>query len=92
MKERKVTVAATQMTCSWDIDENIGKAESLVRKAAESGANIILIQELFSAPYFCKDQLEKYFDLAEPVPSLGPFGMAVLGCLMGLAALRRLRS
>jgi predicted dienelactone hydrolase len=32
------------------------------------------------------------FDLAEPVPSLSPFGMAVLGCLMGLAALRRLRS
>jgi N-carbamoylputrescine amidase len=67
MSERKVTVAATQMTCSWDIDENLEKAESLVRRADESGANIILIQELFATPYFCKDQLEKYFDLAEPV-------------------------
>lgn len=67
MSERKVTVAATQMACSWDIDANLAKAESLVRKAADSGANIILIQELFAAPYFCKDQLEKYFDLAEPV-------------------------
>jgi N-carbamoylputrescine amidase len=56
MSERKVTVAATQMACSWDIDANLAKAEFLVRKAAESRANIILIQELFAAPY-----------LAEPV-------------------------
>ena len=55
------------MNCSWDIDDNLAKAESLVRRAAESGANIILIQELFAAPYFCKDQIEKYFDLAETV-------------------------
>jgi N-carbamoylputrescine amidase len=55
------------MACSWDIDANLANAESLLRKAADAGANIILIQELFAAPYFCKDQLEKYFDLAEPV-------------------------
>ena len=67
MSERKVTVAATQMACSWDIDANLANAESLVRKAAKDGANIILIQELFAAPYFCKDQLEKHFELAEPV-------------------------
>jgi len=67
MSGGSVKVAATQMTCSWDIDENLAKAESLVRRAAEAGANIILIQELFAAPYFCKDQIEKYFDLAEPV-------------------------
>ncbi len=67
LSNRNVTVAATQMTCSWDIDDNLAKAESLVRRAAESGANIILIQELFAAPYFCKDQIEKHFDLAEPV-------------------------
>ena len=67
MSERKVTVAATQMACTPDIDANLVNAESLVRKAAESGANMILIQELFALPYFCKDQLEKYFDLAEPI-------------------------
>jgi len=67
MSERRVTVAATQMACSWDIDANLATAESLVRKAADAGANIILVQELFATPYFCKDQVEKYFDLAEPV-------------------------
>ncbi len=63
---RKITVAATQMACDWNIDNNLARAESLVREAAGRGANVILIQELFATPYFCKDQLAKYFKLAEP--------------------------
>lgn len=43
---RHVTLAATQMSCSWDIDDNISKAEALVTKAAEAGAQMILLQEL----------------------------------------------
>ena len=43
---RKVKVAATQMACFNDVNRNIENAERLVRKAAENGANIILIQEL----------------------------------------------
>ena len=49
----QVTVAATQMKCSWDIDSNVECAESMVREAASNGAQIILIQELFETPYFC---------------------------------------
>lgn len=48
-----VTLAATQMACSWDLDENIQKAEEQVTAAAEDGAEIILLQELFQTPYFC---------------------------------------
>jgi len=62
----KVTLAATQMSCSWDIEENINKAESLVRSAAADGANIILIQELFETPYFCIEIDQNHFDLAKP--------------------------
>ena len=46
----KVTVAATQMACSWDREANIANAERLIREAAKQGANVILIQELFEAP------------------------------------------
>jgi len=67
MADRNVTVAATQMACSWDVDANLANAETLVRQATDDGANIVLIQELFATPYFCKDQLEKHFELAEPV-------------------------
>ncbi len=63
----KVSVAATQMACSWDIEANLQNAEKLVRQAAGSGANIVLLQELFETPYFCIDQQEKHFDLARPL-------------------------
>ncbi|GGB47843.1 N-carbamoylputrescine amidase [Oceanisphaera marina] len=62
-----VTVAATQMACSWNRDENIARAEKLVRDAAAKGAQIILIQELFEAPYFCIDQSPEHFALAQEV-------------------------
>ena len=42
----KVSVAATQMACDWDIDKNLQTAESLVRRAHQDGAQIILLQEL----------------------------------------------
>ena len=61
---RKVKVAATQMSCSWDLEDNLNKAENLVRKAAAEGANIILLQELFETPYFCQQQKFDYFQLA----------------------------
>ena len=61
---RLVTVAATQMSCSENHAENLDRAEYLIRQAAEQGSQIILIQELFATPYFCKDQDIKYFDWA----------------------------
>ncbi len=63
---REVTVAASQMACSWDREANIAGAESLVREAAGKGAQIVLIQELFETPYFCQDQKQDYFALAQP--------------------------
>ena len=62
-----VNVAATQMECTWDQSENLNKAENLIHEAAERGANIILLQELFSTPYFCPEQKDKYFTLANEV-------------------------
>lgn len=63
---RNVTVAATQMSCTWDIEDNFAKAERLVREAAARGAKIVLIQELFATPYFCQDQIADFFDIAKP--------------------------
>ncbi|MGH8261882.1 MAG: nitrilase-related carbon-nitrogen hydrolase, partial [Steroidobacteraceae bacterium] len=62
-----VRVAATQMACGWDRAANIANAEKLVRAAAGKGAKIILLQELFETPYFCKDHDGKYFELAVPI-------------------------
>jgi N-carbamoylputrescine amidase len=62
-----LTVAATQMACGWDRDANIAKAEKLVRAAHAKGAQLILLQELFETPYFCKDTEPDYMHLATPV-------------------------
>ena len=71
-----ITVAATQMACSWDREANLKTAELLVREAAAKGANVILLQELFETPYFCPDQKQELFSLAQPYkdnPLLGRF-------------------
>ncbi|MGY6540831.1 N-carbamoylputrescine amidase [Vibrio parahaemolyticus] len=60
-----VKFAALQLTKSWDLEENLVKAKKAIREAAQNGANVILPQELFAAPYFCKKQEAKYFELAE---------------------------
>ena len=63
----QVTVAATQMACGWDREENIRNAERLVRQAKADGAQIVLLQELFETPYFCQNQRQDLFGLAAPV-------------------------
>lgn len=60
-----VKFAALQLKKNWDLEENLAKAKKAIREAAQNGANVILPQELFAAPYFCKKQEAKYFELAE---------------------------
>lgn len=65
-RKRPVTVAATQFSCSWDVEANIARAEQLVREAAGRGAQVILLQELFETPYFCIEQDSRHLALAKP--------------------------
>ena len=61
----KIKVAATQMSCDWEIKNNVKKSINLIEKAAKKGANIILLQELFQTPYFCIQYDEEIFKLAQ---------------------------
>lgn len=62
-------VAITQLKMSWDIEDNLVKAEQIVRKAAIQGAKIILLPELFKTPYFCQKENYDYFSLSEELNS-----------------------
>lgn len=62
---REVKIGAVQMRCSDDRNENIEKAEQFVRKAADDGANVILLPELFERPYFCQERRYEYYSYAE---------------------------
>ena len=52
----RVKVAAVQMRCVKSPENNLKKAEELVRKAAAEGAAIILLPELFEREYFCQQR------------------------------------
>ena len=60
-------IAAVQMSCSRVLDENIEKADRLVREAAGAGAKVILLPELFERQYFCQERRYEYYDYARPV-------------------------
>ena len=60
-----VSVATIQASYTWNFDDNLMKAEKLVKEAAAQGAQIILLSELFQAPYFCIQTDEKHFELAQ---------------------------
>ena len=64
---RNVIVAAIQMQCAKDVATNIQTAERLVRQAADQGAQIILLPELFERPYFCQERQYDYYQYAQSV-------------------------
>lgn len=66
-RKRNVTVVAVQMKCSTNVEENIAKADALVREAAEKGAQIILLPELFERQYFCQERRYEYYEFAKEV-------------------------
>lgn len=63
---RSVTIGLIQETATDDLAGNLARAVLRVREAAERGAQIICLQELFNAPYFCKVIRPDRFDIAEP--------------------------
>jgi N-carbamoylputrescine amidase len=66
---RTIKVAATQMGCAPTIEENIAKAEKMVRQAAAQGAQVILLQELFETYYFCQKEKADYYVYATELES-----------------------
>lgn len=69
-------VGLVQMAMSEDTEANLAHAQELIAQAAEQGANVICLPELFRSRYFCQVEDADLFDLAEPIP--GP-STAALG-------------
>lgn len=64
---RNVSVAAIQMQCSKNVEENINKADTLLREAVKKGATIVLLPELFERQYFCQERRYDYYNFATPL-------------------------
>ena len=68
MSRENFRVALVQMSCSPDPDANLDKAADRVREAAQMGAQVVCLPELFRAQYFCQREDHALFDLAESIP------------------------
>ena len=64
----KVKIGLVQMTCSADVKTNLNKAIEQVKVAAQKGAQIVCLQELFTSLYFCDVEDYENFKLAEAIP------------------------
>jgi len=73
-----VKVGLVQMTCTADKEQNLQKAISKVREAAEKGAQIVCLQELFTSLYFCDEEDYDNFKLAEAIPGPSSDALAAL--------------
>lgn len=68
LRNETFRIGLVQMTCSLNLDENLEKAKTKVEEAADLGAQIVCLQELFRSQYFCREENADLFDLAEPIP------------------------
>lgn len=63
-----VTVALIQSACVENVEKNIQKSLNSVREAAQNGAQIVCLQELFNTLYIGQDVEVSYYDYAEVLP------------------------
>lgn len=71
----KFTIGLVQMSCGTDPAANLNKALGKIREAAQKGARLICLQELFRSQYFCREENAEQFALAEEIP--GPSSEAL---------------
>jgi N-carbamoylputrescine amidase len=61
-------IAAIQLNLSQNKEKNLKKITSKIAKAAQNGANLVVLQELHNSIYFPYIEDVNFFDLAETIP------------------------
>jgi len=67
MKNKNYNIALIQISLDATPEVNLKKCLEWIRKAANQGANVVCLPELYSSFYFCQSENHDYFDLAEPL-------------------------
>jgi N-carbamoylputrescine amidase len=68
MSQAPFTVGIIQDAATSDVRATVDATIPRIREAAQRGAQIVCLKELFNAPYFCKSASCDRFDIAEPIP------------------------
>lgn len=77
-------VALIQQGCGTDRSANLAKSSAMMRRAAQSGARLAVLQELHLGPYFCQVEDPALFDLAETIPGESSRVLAELARELGI--------
>ena len=78
------------MSCSSDAKQNMDKAVKGIKDAAEKGANIVCLQELFTSLYFCDVEDYENFKLAESIPGASTDQLSVVAKELGVVIIASL--
>ncbi|HET7585347.1 MAG TPA: carbon-nitrogen hydrolase [Gemmatimonadaceae bacterium] len=78
------TIGLIQQAVGAEAASTVTAAADAVREAHARGAQIVCLQELFNAPYFCKVTDAARFDLAEPIPGPTVESMQRLAAELGI--------
>jgi predicted amidohydrolase len=65
---RNLTIGLVQTAVSEDVDQNLAKTRKSIQDAADRGAQVICLQELFATPYFAQKEEASLLELAETIP------------------------
>jgi N-carbamoylputrescine amidase len=68
MNRAPFTVGVVQERRTDDRAANLAQTTERIREAHQLGAQVVCLQELFNAPYFCKSLRVEHFGIAEPIP------------------------
>ena len=64
----KIKIGLVQAKVTDNLDENLKKTAGFIEKAAQKGASIVCLQELFASKYFCQSEDKEIFKTAEKIP------------------------
>jgi N-carbamoylputrescine amidase len=65
---KDLSVGLVQHRCTSNREDNLARSTAGIRRAAERGAELIVLSELHANFYFCQSESVEHFDLAEPIP------------------------
>jgi N-carbamoylputrescine amidase len=80
----QLRVALIQQSCTDNREDNLAKTERMVRQAATTGAQLVVLQELHTSTYFCQIESPALFDLAEPIPGPSTKTLGSLAAELGV--------
>jgi N-carbamoylputrescine amidase len=87
---RPLTVGLVQMAMGADVGDNLKRAIAGVRDAAQRGAKLVVLPELFRSRYFCQSEDAAQFALAEAIPGPSTETLAALAKELSITLLASL--